>query len=448
VSNVAKVPKTVKVIEQVRYSCALAALHSVLAIDRAVPILHAGPGCGQRLTVAMSSTNGYQGTGYAGGHAMPCTNSTEKEVVFGGEKKLRDLITHSLEVMDADLYVVLTGCTADIVGDDSAEVARQFQKKGKPVVCAQTGGFSGNNFVGHELILGAIIDQYLQPSEETVPGLVNVFSVIPYYDAFWTGNLDAIRKLLEAIGLKANIIFGPGGGVDALNKVPKAQFNLLLSPWVGLTNVKQLEEKFGTPYLHYPVLPIGPTETSKFLRTVGEYAGLPAEQVENAITELEKPYDYYIERSADYLLQARVGLPSRFITISDSFYTLGISKFLVNDLGFLPGTQYIIDNIPARFQDGITEEFKNLSPTISAPVVFTNDSGTIREDIRKTKFRGKPLVIGSAWDQVIAKELGGYHLSVSYPVADRFVLNSSYIGYDGALRLAEDIFSILVSSNY
>ncbi|WP_378953852.1 nitrogenase component 1 [Pelosinus sp. sgz500959] len=444
----AKAPKTVKVIEQVRYSCALAALHSVLAIDRAVPILHAGPGCGQRLSTAMSITNGYQGTGYAGGHAMPCTNSTETEVVFGGEKKLKELITHSLEVIDADLYVVLTGCTADIVGDDSAEVARKFQQQGKPVVCAQTGGFSGNNFVGHELILGAIIDQYLQPAEEIESGLVNIFSVVPYYDAFWTGNLQEIGSLLAAIGLKANIIFGPGGGVDALKKVPKAQFNLLVSPWVGLTNVKQLEEKFGTPYLHYPVLPIGPTETSKFLRTVGEYAGLPAEQVENSIKELEKPYDYYIERSADYLLQARVGLPSRFITVSDSFYALGISKFLVNDLGFLPGTQFIIDNLPTRHQANIEEEFKKLSPTISAPVVYTNDSGIIRDTLRETKFRGKPLILGSAWDQMIAKELGGYHLSISYPVADRFVLNSTYIGYNGALRLAEDIFSILVSSNY
>ncbi len=63
----AKAAKTIKVIEQVRYSCALAALHSVLAIDRAVPILHAGPGCGQRLSTALSTTNGYQGTGYAGG---------------------------------------------------------------------------------------------------------------------------------------------------------------------------------------------------------------------------------------------------------------------------------------------------------------------------------------------------------------------------------------------
>ncbi|GHU53824.1 hypothetical protein AGMMS49975_12980 [Clostridia bacterium] len=33
-------------IEQERYTCAIGALQSVVAIPRAVPILHSGPGCG------------------------------------------------------------------------------------------------------------------------------------------------------------------------------------------------------------------------------------------------------------------------------------------------------------------------------------------------------------------------------------------------------------------
>lgn len=437
-----------KIIEQVRYSCALGALQSVLAVDKAVPILHSGPGCGQRLSSGLSNANGYQGTARMGGHAAPCTNSTEKEVVFGGEKKLKELITHSLKVMDGDLFVVLTGCTADIVGDDSLEVARSFKRQGKPVVCAQTGGFSGNNLIGHERILEAIIDQYLEPSAETEPGLVNVFSVVPYYDAFWSGNLQALRKLLTAIGLKPNIIFGLGGGVKALDNVPKAQFNLLVSPWVGLKNVQQLEAKLGTPYLHYPVLPIGPTETGKFLRTVGDFAEIPQFQVEKAIKEFEKDYDYYLERSADYLLESRAGIPSRFITATDSFYALGVAKFLVNDFGFLPGTQFIMDNIPVSHQARIREEFSKLSEDISAPVVFTNDSRVIRETLEDTSFHGRPLLLGSTWDQKLARDLNGYHLSVAFPVADRFVLNASYVGYDGALRLMEDILSTVVSSNY
>lgn len=58
--------------------------------DRAVPILHSGPGCGQKLWGALGLDNGCQGSGYVGGHTVPCTNASEKEVIFGGEEKLRE----------------------------------------------------------------------------------------------------------------------------------------------------------------------------------------------------------------------------------------------------------------------------------------------------------------------------------------------------------------------
>jgi nitrogenase molybdenum-iron protein beta chain len=62
------------------------------------------------------------GESYAGGNTIPCTNAEEKDVVFGGEKKLDGLIEETFKVIDADLYVVITGCTAAIVGDDVGSV--------------------------------------------------------------------------------------------------------------------------------------------------------------------------------------------------------------------------------------------------------------------------------------------------------------------------------------
>lgn len=430
-------------VEQVRHVCSLGALQSVLAIDRAVPILHAGPGCGQKLWGALGFQNGCQGSGYVGGHSVPCTNIGEKEVIFGGDERLRNIVKNSLEVIDADLFVILTGCTSDIVGDDVGEVAHRFQEQGKPVVFVETGGFKGTNLFGHELVLDAIIDQYLQPGETVELGLVNIWSVVPFHDPFWVGNLKELGSLIAELGFKPNVIFGPGHGLDALAKVPKAQFNLLISPWVGLKNVKHLEEKFGTPYLHYPVLPIGPTETNKFLRNVGKYAGVDEEKIEKVISKYEADYYYYIERSADVLLETRL-LPRRFITIADSFYSLGISKFLINDLGLLPETQYITDGVTEVYQADIEAEFKNFADGITANIVFDNDGGAVHEDIRKIKLRGRPLLIGSAWEKVLAEEINGYQLSVSMPVSDRLVLNRSYVGYDGALRLVEDIYSIVL----
>ncbi len=433
------------VVEQVRHVCALGALQTVQAIDRAVPVLHAGPGCGQKLWNALAVDNGCQGSGYIGGHSVPSTNVSEKEIIFGGTSRLREVVENSFKVLDADLYVVLTGCAADIVGDDAGEVVRSFQEQGKPIVYAETGGFKGTNVYGHELVLEAIIDQYLPATPDQVkPGLVNIWSVVPYHDPFWTGNLKMIGHLISQIGLCPNIIFGPGRGIQALQKVPQAQFNLVVSPWVGLRTVKHLQEKYGTPFFHYPVLPIGPTETSKFLRSVAEFAAIPVKCVDQVIKESEDDYYYYIERTADVLLETRL-MPRRFVTIGDSFYTLGLSRFLMNDLGLLPETQFITDATPEEYQESVAAGLnKELVEGIQAPVIFTNDGGLIHEHLRGIQFHSRPLILGSSWERVLAREINGYQLSISMPVTDRMVLNRSYVGYEGAQRLIEDIYTVVL----
>jgi len=46
---------------------------------------------------------------------------------------------------------------------------------------------------------------------------------------------------------------------------------------------------------------------------------------------------------------------------------------------------------------------------------------------------------------VLTKELNAFVLSVSMPVSDRLLFDRSYVGYTGALRLVEDIYSVILS---
>ena len=48
-------------IEQERYTCAIGALQTVVAIPRAVPILHSGPGCGVMIKGFFERSAGYAG---------------------------------------------------------------------------------------------------------------------------------------------------------------------------------------------------------------------------------------------------------------------------------------------------------------------------------------------------------------------------------------------------
>ncbi|MFL0196385.1 nitrogenase component 1 [Clostridium sp. WILCCON 0269] len=439
----------VKLIEGPRHYCTLGAQQSVIAIKGGIPILHSGPGCGVKLFRGLSTDSGYQGTGYSGGGSIPCTNSTEREIVFGGESRLREVIDGTLKVLKGELFVILTGCTSDIVGDDVGQVAKDYKDQGVPIVYAETGGFKGTNFIGHEMVIKAIIDQFIgEKTPKIKSGLVNVWASVPYQDSFWAGNLNQIKYLLESIGLEVNILFGPdSGGVKEWSTIPDAEFNLVVSPWVGIETAELLRKKYGTPYLHYPTPPIGARETSKFLRSVASFAKLDSVKVENFIKKQEDNFYYYLERSTDFFLEFRYSIPGRFFNITDSFYALGISQFLLNELGILPGEQYITDNTPEKYQNNIKDQFNKISSTRKFEVFFEEDDGRIHHRLRKYNHGTHiPLILGSSWDRDIVKELNAFGINITLPVMHRLVLNCGYLGYNGGLRLIEDIYGNILET--
>ena len=424
-----------KLLDKQRYKCALGAMQTVQAIERAIPILHSGPGCAQKLS------DGNGSSGYFSPNIFPCTSINEKDVVFGGVKKLHSTIENSLKVIDADLYVVLTGCIPEIVGDDSGEVVSEFADAEKPVVYAPTAGFKGNNYRGHEQIIDAIIDQYTKKTDKKEKGLVNIWADVPYQDLYWLGNLRELEKLIKELGLTPNTIFGYQRGIANIDKIASAEFNLLISPWVSVKNVKKMEKKLGIPYLHYNTLPIGAFETSKFLREVGKFAGVDENKVEAVITEHENYYYYLIERFADLFLENRV-INKQFSVVADAQYALGITKFLTNDLGLVPAKQFITDDTPKEYREAITEEFKKLNYGIEAEVVFETDSYKIHEQIKSHDYHGYPLVLGGYYDKEVTEDLKGNFLNISWPVKDRIVLNDAIVGYEGGIRLIEDIYTV------
>ena len=427
-----------KLLDKQRYKCALGAMQTVQAINRALPILHSGPGCAQKLSASTGSS------GYFSPNIFPCTSINEKDVVFGGVKKLDSTIKNALKVVDADLYVVLTGCIPEIVGDDTGEVVSRYADSEKPVIYAPTAGFKGNNYKGHEQVIDAIVEQYLKKSETKQKGLVNIWADVPYQDLFWLGNIRELEKLVSELGLTPNTIFGYKRGIDNIKKIPEAEFNLLVSPWVGVSTMKKMERKLGIPYLHCKTLPIGATETSKFLREVGAFAGIQEEKVESVIKEHEDYYYYLIERYADLFLENRV-INKQFTVVADAQYSLGITKFLVNDLGLIPAKQFVVDDTPKAYRESIKEEFKNLNFGIEAEVSFETDGYKIHEEIKNHDYHGYPLVLGGYYEKEVTENLNGNFLNISWPVQDKVVFDNFYAGYAGGIRLIEDIYTVAVS---
>lgn len=436
---------TVKLIEQPRYGCAIAAQQTVLAIPGALPILHAGPGCAEKAYAFSAQGAGFQGEGYGGGAHITSSNMGEQDVVFGGENKLRQNIQGALKILKGELYAVLTGCTADIVGDDSVSVAKEFAEKGYPVIGVETAGFKGSNYYGHEAVLEAIIEQFTgKRLPQVKKGLVNVFSSVPFQDPFWRGDLEEVKRLLSALGLEVHVLFGSSSsGTCEWKALPDAELNLLLSPWVGLKTVKLLEKRYGTPFFQYPMLPVGAEETSDFLRTIAKIVDREQEAERLIVKEESRFYDYFISVS-DFISEFQNKIPEVFYLIADSHYAVGISTFLLRELGILPGNIYITDNPTAEVQKAIYQNLREQGEEFDGHIQFEVDGGLIERDLKKSlQNDARAIILGSSWEKFIAQDYGAQYLYLSLPINERVITNRSYVGYNGGLALIEDIYTSL-----
>lgn len=418
------------IIEKPRYSCALGgALNTITAINNHVPIIHGGPGCGVQLFYGQSFTSGFRGSGWIGGVAVPSTNTYEKEVVFGGEPRLKEQIEKTIELIDGDRYVVLTGCTSELIGDDVKGILSEFQNN-ESIVFAETAGFRGSSYDGYEILLNALIDQVVekQPKQDK---MVNIIGIVPSQDVFWEGNLAEIERILNNIGLEVNTLFN---GKD-VKDLSAAALNIVLSPWVGVKAAQKLEENYGIPYIINP-LPIGVDETNNFLIKVGEILDVDVSEV----TEKEEAITYKsIEKVADFIIDFDVQL--KFATITDSNYAIALNKFFVNEFGWIPSLAIISDEVPENYRDLIRKEL-NFDKTLSPQVLFESDSYKIWDIVEKER---PDFIFGSSLDKDFAANIGATRLSLAFPITDRVVLDRGYAGYRGAINLLEDSLSEVVT---
>lgn len=440
--------KKPSVISDVRYACAVGATNTVVAIKGAVPIANCSPGCQLKTTAMLTFENAFQGSVAAGGGNMPSANSTENDVVFGGIKTLDELIKSTIKIYEGDLFVVLTGCVGELIGDNVPDLVGKYQRAGYPVVYANTAGFKGNNLYGHEVVVDAIIDQFVGDYQgEKKKGLVNLWFETPYYNHNWRGDYQELARILRGAGFEVNVLFGAENpGVEAWKKIPQAQFNLVVSPWVGVKNAEHLQKKYDQPFLHIPEIPVGEEATAKFIRQVVEYAGIDKTQSEQFIRQEADIYYYYLEHFSEFFAEYWYGMPSEFVVTADSAYAQAYSKFLADQIGLIPKKVIITDNAPEKYRQAISEYFKtNISEGVSIDVIFEEDGYLVEKEIETVEFTsGKPLILGSSWELTLAEKKGALFFEVATPSSETLVVNRSHIGYRGALQFLERIYSASV----
>jgi nitrogenase molybdenum-iron protein beta chain len=440
-------------IERPRYQCALGgALVTINSIERAVAIVHAAPGCAASADGAATVGGGYWGTTLTDGRATPSTNIVEREVIFGGEERLAEQIAATLEVVDADLYAVITGCMTDIIGDDVRAVVAEFQRQGKPVIVAETGGFKGESNTGADYIWEAIISQFITKGLPRDPKQVNLFGFVPAQDVFWRGNLIELKRLLGLLGIQANTFLTPHDKLDNLKEASRAALNIVFSDVHGISPAKVFQEIHGTPWISEP-LPIGPTATEDFLRRVALQFNIDSETLEWVIAEEKAHYYRFINPLTDLINDQDF---QRFgVIIGNANYTYALTRFISEDLGWLPYFAAVTDQLSDEQQEVVRHRLDTIPSDYRPKLIFETDTDRITERLNEVLEGendpyGTPInpafVIGSNLDRPLAAGIKAGFWGVSYPITNRIVTDQFYVGFKGGLRLATDLISVLVAN--
>jgi nitrogenase molybdenum-iron protein beta chain len=426
-----------EIVEAPRWTCSLGGAYiTTTAVYGAVPILHSGAGCGIAQLLGVYYAAGQNAAGSQGGTSTPCSCLIEKHVIFGGEDKLRQLIDSTLQMMEGDLYVVISGCVPALIGDDIGAVVKEFKGRGN-IIFVDTAGFKGNTFDGYEDFLGAVIDQLLEPQKKKKK-VVNILGVVPFQHLFWKGDLNTVKELLAKLGIKANILFTQFDGVKKLKNIPEAELNIVLSTWNGHKTAKKLKENFDQDYISFPSIPIGPKQTSTFLRAVAKKLEIPKKKVESLIAEEERRAYRWVEYMTDVMI---IGMPHPYAAlIGDTNTIIGVTKFLANEAGYLPEIVQITDEPPEENRDIIIRELTDEIESVLKPeIIFEKDTFRIRENLKNRTFQ---VILATSLEKwPAAKEFAVSHLSIAFPAYDRVIVERTYAGYRGGTCLLEDLLS-------
>ncbi|GLI39451.1 hypothetical protein KI811_11295 [Geobacter hydrogenophilus] len=300
---------------------------------------------------------------------------------------------------------------------------------------AESNGLTDHSYAGYERYLKTVIEEILveQPRKRK---LVTILGVVPHQHVFWRGNLRVLKEILARVGVEANIIFSGENGPEALRRISSAELTLVFSASSGLSAAKKLESRFGIPFAVFASVPVGPRDTSAFLRIIGRMLKLREARVEEVIAAEEdnslRSSSWMDDTARDLLLNVPVGI------VADSPTAVGLARYGANELGWQPGIIVITDDPPKESRGFI---IKNLTEGIKCPVVprvvFKTDPWRIRHLLQEHTLQ---FILASSREKAVAaSELNAMLVSVAYPVHDRLIIERTYAGYRGGLALIEDV---------
>ncbi|WP_378956538.1 nitrogenase iron-molybdenum cofactor biosynthesis protein NifE [Pelosinus sp. sgz500959] len=350
------------------------------------------------------------------------TDLKERDVIFGGGKKLTTAIDELMEKYRAKLIFVYSTCIVGVIGDDLKAICAEASRKHNiEVIPVESSGFIGNKSAGYRAAADALLT-LIKPTEEIV---IQKTESINYLGDFnLAGEAWIIHNYLREIGVQINVTFTGDSNYEALKLAPKAKLNIIQCAGSMIYLAGKMEELYGIPYVQISFLGIEDTATSlrKIAAAIGNDSTIrkTEELISRETARVEKIIAGYRSKLQGKKAAVYVGGGFKAISLIKQFREIGIDVVMI-------GTQ-----------TGREEEYQTINNLVDDGTVILDDANPAELE-RFMMEKGAHLLVGGVKERPLAYKLGVAFIDHNH---DR---KHPLSGFEGAVNFAEEVYSTVCS---
>jgi nitrogenase molybdenum-cofactor synthesis protein NifE len=194
------------------------------------------------------------------------TDLSEKEVIFGGEKKLGAALDELIPAYAPKAAFVYSTCIVGLIGDDVGAICKAASiRHGIPVIPVESPGFKGTKKTGYLAACDALSKLLgTDTTAVTKPFSINLLGEFNIAGEAWM-----IRNYFERIGINVVATMTGDGRVDDIRRAHTAQLNLVQCSGSMTALARTMQERYGIPFKRVSFF--GLQDTAKALYDAAEF---------------------------------------------------------------------------------------------------------------------------------------------------------------------------------
>lgn len=349
------------------------------------------------------------------------TDLKEPDIIFGGEKKLKQAILYLSGKYKPSAVFVYATCIIGVIGDDVDQICKDAEKEiGVPVISVHSEGFKGIKKDGYKAACEALLKLIGTGETKGIsPKSINILGDFNLAGELWT-----IKEYYERMGVQVVSALTGDGRVAEIRKAHGAALNVVQCSGSMMHLAVKMKELYGIPFVR--VSYFGIEDMAKALYDVADFfkdremiqrtESLVSKEIGTLLPELET-----IRRSLEGKKAA--------IYVGGAFK----AKSLVKALKLLGIRTAVVGS-----QTGNKDDYSELKSLCEEDTIILDDATSL-ELVSFVKEKGVHLFIGGVKERPIAYKLGvgfcDHNHERKIPLA----------GFSGMLNFAREVHASIMS---